>query len=1282
MKTYFLSLSLFFLGCVGLFGQQLQLRSTPYDGSNGFITPHQAAYTESVSITVEAWVFPETTSGLRTILSQGFGSGMWFGLQDGKLRFSRSGGLAATSTGQTLKRKRWVHVAASYDGTRVRFYLDGSLDSTVTLDHRGSGTSRDLQIARDGIITAPFIGNLDEIRLWSLARNGSQVAASVDRELRGISSLVGIWPRGDGLEAIRETAGTAIGERPLPVRGGILPQELVVPLAANNVVFDGDVNVSSEYVGGEEIVLRYLDNTAFEDATAYLVHDNEYLYVGITRSRLRGAGDLIDTFSVRVDTDGTSTTFDGELKEGQVRLPNDTNFFNEVSPFTIGNITIMQWASVDPVPDGFSAKRGLRTENEFLARDLEFRFRRNLLGDLAPGELDRLMIQHFRNESVTGDRRWPEDGDRDDSATWAELRYVNIPGEVLPEVRIQARVRNTQTNSFIPNLQLVLSGREGVISTRTSSASEFSTWFNQPVGVDEPLTLQLLLPEQMEGMPPPFEGWRIEDPIITEDGIQPTLVRPREVRFPGCVESRCVYAQVTFELRPPLPATTIADVQPQRTWPRLLVRGGADPKLTAGGKVTVTGENLHEFLEFYFVRGDCPRDLRDCVEGRDYFEAIETALLPAGDGLPRRIEVTVPDIGPELFGNMRLTAHDTWRRAENGPSGIQSWLRFEEFLRVDEPPYHLLHGFSFVNRANGHDFDDYRAAFFDEVCSPLRALGTLAFFPVYLEILGNGECVGMTVTAQQFSKGRDIASLEGDVFYANGFRPLAGTANEAPVPATFNVGNFCSPAPTNVWAAIKANHGVQLSSEFIGKLLEQFSIFQDGLISINLRNQVARLRDRLLDKMVCFAIGERGHCVQPLRVIDVDPNNVRIEIWDCNRPEQTRFIEIDLAANRYTYEFGGDDTWVGNWLFVYEVDPIYNQKRHVPSIEQIVFDLSRFGVTHLWEFFQLFVSGEAEPLVTAGDGSQIGWANTGEFFESTEETVLIPNFNWILGENPPLGHHPMGIFHSPSAGIPSIEVQNRGERYFLHGSHHGSMFQFEVNGGVNGTTDQVSCRHRSGSNQILGFNFRAGERGRTIESRMTLCRDNECHPLGVIISPVAVPEGTQLGIEILPDATGFLLDNDTGVTIRPRMEVLTAGDFGNPDQPWQTGIVNFPILAGARLSANSLDGVDLLNLAYTLDIDRDGVPEERRIYQARTGSIVPFVDPAEVYPEIEHLGDGSIRLIRPESVSTWIIQHSETLDGDWEDLDLPDVKTVIEDGMVISTIPATTAIKRFFRLAL
>lgn len=92
----------------------------------------------------------------------------------------------------------WHHIAATYDGTTWRLYVDGALDVESTasatpradsIQHFAIGTSMDSMGAPQGW----FHGAIDEVRVWDHARSEAEIAASMREELDAGPGLVSRW---------------------------------------------------------------------------------------------------------------------------------------------------------------------------------------------------------------------------------------------------------------------------------------------------------------------------------------------------------------------------------------------------------------------------------------------------------------------------------------------------------------------------------------------------------------------------------------------------------------------------------------------------------------------------------------------------------------------------------------------------------------------------------------------------------------------------------------------------------------------------------------------------------------------------------------------------------------------------------------------------------------------------------------------------------------------------------------------------------------------------------
>jgi hypothetical protein len=151
-----------------------------FDGNGDYIRV-QPQFTLQNQFTLEARLKPDTINdGYRAIISKGINprpASLW--LDHGnhvQVWWGPGSGTARISSVSTLSPGVWHHVAATYDGTVLRLYINGMPDSSVNLSNTPPANNQYLYFGQRGDNAYYFDGKLDEVRIWRRALSAAQVA--------------------------------------------------------------------------------------------------------------------------------------------------------------------------------------------------------------------------------------------------------------------------------------------------------------------------------------------------------------------------------------------------------------------------------------------------------------------------------------------------------------------------------------------------------------------------------------------------------------------------------------------------------------------------------------------------------------------------------------------------------------------------------------------------------------------------------------------------------------------------------------------------------------------------------------------------------------------------------------------------------------------------------------------------------------------------------------------------------------------------------------------------
>ena len=231
-----------------------------FDGANDEVSiAGNSAYQVTTSLTVEAWVKPlSAPSDYDGFLSYSMdaggtqaGFGFSFYLTGWKffLKTTTNQINYGAMAGAQLPVGQWTHIAATYNGSQVKLYRNGSLvnqnDAMGDVEWAGAPAEMVLgNFPKDGSGHF-FDGNLDEIRIWDIVRTENEIKASKEISLAGDEDgLVGYWKLDEGSGITSEDLSSTGNDATL---NGASWSENNSPIDFQTPIYDTGVIVGSAF---------------------------------------------------------------------------------------------------------------------------------------------------------------------------------------------------------------------------------------------------------------------------------------------------------------------------------------------------------------------------------------------------------------------------------------------------------------------------------------------------------------------------------------------------------------------------------------------------------------------------------------------------------------------------------------------------------------------------------------------------------------------------------------------------------------------------------------------------------------------------------------------------------------------------------------------------------------------------------------------------------------------------------------------------------------------------
>ncbi len=200
-KNYFILFYFLIFFCVSLSGVDYSMQLST-DGQ--YVDCGNSSYYDLTNnLTIEAWIYPTNFKSNRwenTIASKvdwdpsTYGWSFRYGSTSGTLEFNMSAPnnawIDCTAT-NVLTLNTWQHVAATYNGSVVKIYVNGSEVATKDVSSNISITSKNLLI---GAIDNSgewrnMVGYIDQVRIWNIARSQSQISNNLTNSVTSSNLL-------------------------------------------------------------------------------------------------------------------------------------------------------------------------------------------------------------------------------------------------------------------------------------------------------------------------------------------------------------------------------------------------------------------------------------------------------------------------------------------------------------------------------------------------------------------------------------------------------------------------------------------------------------------------------------------------------------------------------------------------------------------------------------------------------------------------------------------------------------------------------------------------------------------------------------------------------------------------------------------------------------------------------------------------------------------------------------------------------------------------------------
>ncbi len=260
-------------------------KALSFNGSSTKITiPDDPGLHLSSAMTLEAWVNPSTvTSAWRDVIYKGNDNYFLMGTTSQSGRPSVGGTFGGANVNNygpaVLAVNAWSHLAATYDGSMLRLYVNGTQVASAARSGTLAASTNSLQIGGDSIFGQYFKGLIDEVRIYNIALTPTQIQTDMATAIGAASPVAVLTPTTVDFGAVptgTKSAGQSVtitnaGTAPLVVGsislGGVNAADFGQSSACVTTIAPGStcsvtVTMTPQAVGTRTAALTVVDNAA------------------------------------------------------------------------------------------------------------------------------------------------------------------------------------------------------------------------------------------------------------------------------------------------------------------------------------------------------------------------------------------------------------------------------------------------------------------------------------------------------------------------------------------------------------------------------------------------------------------------------------------------------------------------------------------------------------------------------------------------------------------------------------------------------------------------------------------------------------------------------------------------------------------------------------------------------------------------------------------------------------------------------------------------------------